>query len=613
MHLSNLKLWNFRKFGKDGSFDIEKPDLNLDFNSGMNVLIGENDSGKTGIIDSIKLLLKTHSGEWIKVEEEDFFIGSEHLRIECTFLGMEDDEAKHFTEWLDWVTINGKSGPLLSVSLDVMRRDGKIIPADVKGGSYPTSHILTSEAKEMLKATYLRPLRDAKSELSPKRNSRLSQILYSHKAFKDKTSHKLMELALELNKGVTEYFKGKDSSGNDLPPELQLGKEIKEVMDSYLEQFSKRTTEFRMTSADLKNILESLSLLFQDAYNLGLGSHNLLCIASELLHLKKDDWNGVRLGLIEEIEAHLHPQVQMQVVDTLLSYSNDIQLIFTTHSPNIGSKIPLEQLILCSNGNVFPMGKGLTLLKEDDYKYLEIFLDTTKANLFFSRGVILVEGWAEEILVPEIANVIGINLTEYGVSVINVGSTAYLNFAKIFQRKRAPLMEIPVSVITDVDIRTYSKELVLGTDGTPTFTKKNRPTYDYILINSTTVNKETAEKIKRIDKSIGNVQYFIAQDWTLEYCLYKSSSMNTLFQECVKEIHTKTDWDTNFEKELSKKLINKSLDKVEIAYRLRNKVKNYLLTDPESRNPPLKNIKDALGTGDSIEYIIKAIKHATGN
>lgn len=613
MYLSNLKLWNFRKFGTDGSFDIGKPNLNLNLNPGINVLIGENDSGKTGIIDSIKLILKTHSGEWIKIEQEDFFLDSDHLRIECTFQGMEDDEAKHFTEWLDWVSINGKSFPSLFVSFDVLRRDGKIIPSDVKGGSHSSGHLLTAEAKEMLKTTYLRPLRDAKSELSPKRNSRLSQILYSHKAFNNKTSHKLMELALDLNKGVTEYFKGKDSLGKDLPVELQVGKEIKEVMDGYLKQFAKRSTEFKMTSSDLKNILESLSLLFQDGYNLGLGSHNLLCIASELLHLKKDEWNGVRLGLIEEIEAHLHPQVQMQVVETLLSYSNDLQLIFTTHSPNIGSKIPLEKLILCNNGNVFPMGEGLTLLNKDDYQYLEIFLDTTKANLFFSRGIILVEGWAEEILVPEIANVIGINLTEYGVSIINVGSTAYLNFAKIFQRKSAPLMDIPVSVITDVDVRTYSKQLITGSDGKPILDSKGKPTYDYISVTSATVAADTRAKIKKIDKSLGNVQYFIAQDWTLEYCLNKSPSMNIFFQECVKEVHSKTDWDSNFEKELSKKLINKSLNKVEIAYRLRNKIKKYLLIDPESKSAPLKNIKDSFGKGDSIEYLIKAIKHATGN
>ena len=51
MYLSNIKLWNFRKFGTKTDFDIEKPSLDLNFTNGLNILIGGNDSGKTAIID----------------------------------------------------------------------------------------------------------------------------------------------------------------------------------------------------------------------------------------------------------------------------------------------------------------------------------------------------------------------------------------------------------------------------------------------------------------------------------------------------------------------------------------------------------------------------------
>lgn len=613
MYLSNLKLWNFRIFGTDGSFDIIKPNLSLDFKNGINVLIGENDSGKTAIIDAIKIVLKTHSAEWIKIEDEDFFNDAERLRIECRFKGMLDDEAKHFTEWLDWVVEDGIGKPYLTVYYDIYRRDGRIIPADIKAGIDDTGHILTAEAKEMLRTTYLRPLRDAKSELSPKRNSRLSQILYSHAAFSDKKTHRLISLAQTLNKEVAQYFKGKDAAGADLPAGDLLGKEVKQVIDTYLNQFSKKSTEFKMTSADLKSILESLSLLFEDGYNLGLGSHNLLCIASELLHLKKDNWDGLRLGLIEEIEAHLHPQIQLQVVETLKLHSTDMQLIFTTHSPNIGSKIPLENLIMCNKGKAYPLGRTYTMLDKDDYKFLEIFLDTTKANLFFSKGIILVEGWAEEILVPVIASAIGINLTESGVSIINVGSTAYLRFAKIFQRKTGPLMEIPVAIITDVDIRTYEKNLIVDGGGLPVLNDKGKSTYDYVLRDAGLVNAETATKKTSIDDSKGIVQYFIASDWTLEYSLLKSLSMSDIFRKTVESVHSKTDWATDFEKKLAEKLILKSLDKTEIAYRMANNLLGLLETDPERANTPLKEINESHGNNDAIDYIIKAIKHASRN
>ncbi|MCB0340311.1 MAG: AAA family ATPase, partial [Bdellovibrionales bacterium] len=76
MYLSNIRLWNFRKYGNPSNFDLSEPHLDLNFTKGLNVLVGENDSGKTAIIDAIKLVLKTHSYEWIRVCEEDFYNNS---------------------------------------------------------------------------------------------------------------------------------------------------------------------------------------------------------------------------------------------------------------------------------------------------------------------------------------------------------------------------------------------------------------------------------------------------------------------------------------------------------------------------------------------------------
>ncbi|WP_121811302.1 ATP-dependent nuclease [Mucilaginibacter kameinonensis] len=614
MFLVNLKLWNFRIFGNNKPFDLLRPHLNLTFNQGINVLIGENDSGKTAIIDAIKIVLKTHSTEWIRVEEEDFFQDSERFRIECRFKGFTDDEAKYFTEWLDWETGPNGGEPYLTVYYDVSRRNGRIMPTDIKAGIDDTGHVMNAEAKEMLRTTYLRPLRDAKSELSPKRNSRLSQILYSHKAFQDKKNHRLITLAKLLNEEIAGYFKGQSADGQSLTSENDLlGKDVKEVIDEYLRRFSNKSTEFKMTRAELKGILESLSLLFQDGYNLGLGSHNLLCIASELLHLKKNNWDGLRLGLIEEIEAHLHPQVQLQVVETLKAHSADMQLIFTTHSPNIGSKIPLENLIICHGGKVFPLRKGTTELDDEDYQFLEIFLDTTKANLFFAKGIILVEGWAEELLVPSLAKAIGIDLTAHGVAIINVGSTAYLRYSKIFQRKEAPLMEIPVAIVTDVDIRTYEKSQKKDAAGKLELDTEGKSTYVYIKRDGPTVESETKAAVKQKDESSGIIQYYIGDKWTLEYALYHSEALQVLFKELAEKVHSKTDWKTGWEAKLAEKLIEKRLDKTEIAYRLANTINQHLVKDPERLLSPLKEINLADSDSDAIGYLLKAIRHASGN
>lgn len=89
MYLSNIKLWNFRKFGSVGDMDLERPNLCMNFTPGLNVLIGENDSGKTAILEAIKMVLKTHAYERIVWEDDDFFNGTDEIRIELLIDGLK--------------------------------------------------------------------------------------------------------------------------------------------------------------------------------------------------------------------------------------------------------------------------------------------------------------------------------------------------------------------------------------------------------------------------------------------------------------------------------------------------------------------------------------------
>ena len=572
MYLSNIKLWNFRKYGSD-TFDIDNPNLDLNFTEGLNVLIGENDSGKTAIIDAIKIVLKTHSYEYIKIEADDFYNNSDRLRIELKFKGLLNEEAKNFTEWLTWEGQGENSTPILRVFYDVRRKDYKILPSEVKAGVDTEGYSLTAEAREYLKATYLRPLRDAENELISKRNSRLSQILLGDDIFKEKEiPHPLVEEFKNINNSIEDYFK----DGAE-------GADIKKKIDSYIKGFygEEKESLFEASKNDIKSILEKLSLSLNGQKNVGLGTLNRLFMAAELLHLNKENWEGLRLGLIEELEAHLHPQAQMQVIETLQK-QEEVQLIITTHSPNLASKIKLKNLIICNGDNAFPMGDEYTKLEKSSYVFLEKFLDVTKSNLFFAKGVILVEGWAEEILIPSLAKAIGIDLTAKGVSVVNIGNVGFDHYSKIFLRKNAPFMDIPVAVVTDCDVREYEEN---GND----YQKKNN------------IDSERETKISEIEsKSSQNVNYFVAPHWTLEYSLFLSQSLTAKFQEIVKSIHKKIDKKVNFEEGLAMKLLKKGkLEKTEIAYKLAN----YL--------DSLENI--SLGESDTICYLKKAIKYAAGN
>jgi putative ATP-dependent endonuclease of the OLD family len=161
--------------------------------------------------------------------------------------------------------------------------------------------------------------------------------------------------------------------------------------------------------------------------------------------------------LIEEPEAHLHPQWQLAVMDYLQDAaqagdSQALQVILTTHSPVLASHVKLKHVVVVQQGAVFPLAPGNTKLDVSDYRYLERFLDSTRANLFFARGVIIVEGDAEALLLPAVAEALGRPLSKYGVSIVNVGSTGLFRYAKIFQRLNDPQMKsIAVACVADLD------------------------------------------------------------------------------------------------------------------------------------------------------------------
>lgn len=117
------------------------------------------------------------------------------------------------------------------------------------------------------------------------------------------------------------------------------------------------------------------------------------------------------------------------------------------------------------DGNAFPMDSESTMCTPQDYRFLHRFLDATKANLFFAKGLILVEGDAENILLPCIANLINRDLHKYGVSIVNVGSTAYKRYVKIFRRKAGNPFGMRIAIISDLDVRSMEYYIDKHEDG----------------------------------------------------------------------------------------------------------------------------------------------------
>jgi putative ATP-dependent endonuclease of the OLD family len=218
MYISRLKLWNFRRFGSVTDFKIEQPDLDLPFTKGTNVLVGENDSGKTAIIDAIRFALGTHSIDWNRISHDDFHGETERLRIEVYFDELNEDEGKNFIEWLSWgKDESDKISTSLRIICDVRRSPEKVFPYELRAGADERGSQMSAEAREYLKCTYLRPLRDAGAELVPRQNSRLSRILQGHPAFKgNEKQHHLVELFGKFNDEIRGYFEGVNADKKEL-------------------------------------------------------------------------------------------------------------------------------------------------------------------------------------------------------------------------------------------------------------------------------------------------------------------------------------------------------------------------------------------------------------
>ncbi|EJG0271420.1 AAA family ATPase [Vibrio parahaemolyticus] len=545
MYLAELSITNFRSFGPDG--------IKVKFREGVTALVGENDSGKTAVIDALRFLLGTTDQEWLRFNDDDFHKASKdnsesnEIKIFGTFKKLTPSDKSGFAEYLTY-GVSYEDEPILHLTLTAKRmgtRAGRpYIATDIRSGKNGDGPNLDNNCRLLLAATYLRPLRDAERELSSGRNSRLSMVLNSlngaevGKLF-DAVNADLSLLSFEEIKslgllGLGDLF----NKLIEVHPHIENGKS---KVNSHLEELQlhgdslKSSISVSQNGSDsqrLRQLLEKLTLNVDNTSGrLGLGSNNILFIACELI-LLADEQEHFPLLLIEEPEAHVHAQRQLRlvqylqkIVDSQNYKENKPQIIITTHSPNLASEINLNNLVIIRSGKAFSTADGETELDSNDYKFLSRFLDVTKANLFFARGVMIVEGDAENILMPTLARCIGKDFTEHGVSIINVGGVGLRRYAKILMRKNPDqdgIQTVPVACVTDLDVMPncgpYITKIIKADSDWPKLEdgeeRKWRAKRDFPV----TKLNEHKEKIK--SKAHGqNVKSFVADEWTLEYDL----------------------------------------------------------------------------------------------
>ena len=184
MYLSKLEISNFRQFGEGDNCFV------LELNKGITALVGENDAGKTAIIDAIRMVLGTRDQEYLRVQPNDFHhdiatgTQAENISICCTFDGLTAADRGAFAEHLSYLPNGGTVLQVTWTAKRMLAGTRRFIPTEWRSGEGGEGPVLDAKARTWLTATYLRPLRDAERALSAGRGSRLAQILQNTKEIK---------------------------------------------------------------------------------------------------------------------------------------------------------------------------------------------------------------------------------------------------------------------------------------------------------------------------------------------------------------------------------------------------------------------------------------------
>lgn len=550
MYISEIRIENFRLFGADDKA------FSLPLAPGLTALVGENDAGKTAVIDALRLVVGTRDQDVLRVDPVDFHQATpggaraDQIVIRLTFRGLTTADRGAFAEFLTYETIAGATSTALIITWIAKRnvKEGssrRVLPPEWRTGAKGDGPWLDLGARSLLTATYLRPLRDAERAMRAGRGSRLSQILQHTKEIRD-TGNPFNKLTDPPEDPKTLSVLGLGDYASHLFGESEGIKQArKRLNDEYLKPLSFANNQLHARigvagaqedSLRLRQLLEKLELALtasadaESTHSRGLGSNNLLFMACELLLLAAES-DGFPLLLIEEPEAHLHPQRQLRLMSFLQEQATKkrddgqrIQIIVTTHSPNLASDLHLDNLVLIEGGRAFPLNQGKTQLSASDHRFLERFLDVTKANLFFARAVLVVEGDAENILLPVIARLLGRDFHHHGVSVVNVGGVGLGRYARVFMRDDAEkdgVINIPIACITDMDVMPNNAPWIVGKLENGQLLPPRPPSKRQWRIKDDFSGEQLEQRrAERKAKASGQkVETFVADEWTLEFDL----------------------------------------------------------------------------------------------
>lgn len=447
MRLSRIRVKNFRNL-----VDIDVPLAQ------HTVVVGENRSGKSNLLHAVRLVLdSTLSAEQRRLKAEDFWeglsTGADDAMNACEIVEVSIDitDFGHESGVLTALSDALITGEPLSARLtyrwepDPLVTDDVVYRARLYGGSEDRV-IGAADVRDRLITVFMHALRDVESDVRSWRRSPLRDLLES--ASRDVAPDDLAS--------VRDAMAAANLALNELGPLVTLSQDIGTSTIEAVGPNQGLETTLAAAPPDPRRLIRAMQLFVdgtaqRQLTSTSLGALNVLYFSLLELRLKQrlatKEAAHVLLA-VEEPEAHLHPHLQRLLFKHLQKDDATRSTIVTTHSPHIASATSARNLVMLRTtpaGSVARSASSATLADEE-WEDIDRYLDATRSELVFARRVLLVEGVAEQLMIPSLARFSGTDLDEVGISVCAIGGTHFAAYVKLCEA-----LDIPWAVVTDGD------------------------------------------------------------------------------------------------------------------------------------------------------------------